>query len=207
MLDYDMTDDSPIKITLQSPVDGTTTMDNVPDFKFIPTHDDSLALSCSLWLQDATSSYIYATIDNVNSGSLTTLTTSVPMPNGSWSWWINCTTGADSSVSEQRTITIDTFRGDKTFTSTLDGSVRMYWLDLPDNFDNLTPTSLVVFLHGYGGSTELSTKISDTETNIPKQFLGRRVSGLPHDRRLPELVYRTIKKRHHRRFEHSQKRL
>ena len=31
-----------------------------------------------------------------------------------------------------------------------DGSTRYYWIDLPDNFDNSTPTPLVFFLHGYG---------------------------------------------------------
>ena len=44
------------------------------------------------------------------------------------------------------------FRGDKTFTSTLDGSIRHYWLDLPDNFDNTIGAPLLVVLHGYGGS-------------------------------------------------------
>jgi pimeloyl-ACP methyl ester carboxylesterase len=65
---------------------------------------------------------------------------------------MNCTDGFNSAVSETRTITINAFRGDKTFTSTQDGSTRTYWLDLPDNFDNSTPTPVVIFLHGYGGS-------------------------------------------------------
>jgi pimeloyl-ACP methyl ester carboxylesterase len=77
---------------------------------------------------------------------------SLKLPNGVWQWWINCSNGDSSTASEKRSITIDVFRGDKTFTSTLDGSSRTYWLDLPDDFDNSTPTPLVIFLHGYGGS-------------------------------------------------------
>jgi acetyl esterase/lipase len=151
-LDYDMTSDPPITITLQSPNNGTTTMDNMPDFNFTPTHPDSLTFNCSLWLQNATASYIYATKTNALNDSLTTVTPSTPITNGAWSWWINCTNGNTSAISEKRTITINIFRGDKTFTSSQDGTTRTYWLDLPDNFDNSTPTPLVVFLHGYGGN-------------------------------------------------------
>jgi predicted esterase len=139
-------------INLESPEDGALTMDNMPDFSFTATHISQTTFNCSLWLENATKSFAYATKNDVANGSSTTLTPTTPIPTGDWSWWINCTDGTNIAVSEKRTITISTFRGDKTFTSTLDGSIRTYWLDLPDNFDNSTPTSLVVFLHGYGGS-------------------------------------------------------
>jgi predicted esterase len=144
--------DGAFTINLQSPDNGTTTMDNAPDFKFVATHPIQPTFSASLWLQNTTYSAVYATNDRVSSGVLTTLTPSIPIPNGDWSWWINCTDGSASSLSERRKITIDVFRGDKTFTASYDGSTRYYWLDLPDNFDDSTPTPLVFFLHGYGGS-------------------------------------------------------
>jgi predicted esterase len=141
-----------IVVNLQSPGDGTTTMDNKPDFKFTITHPSELNFNCSLWLQNQTYSKVYATENNLLNGSQATITPTSPVPNGDWYWWINCTDGFTSNISEQRRITINVFRGDKTFTSSYDASVRYYWLDLPDNFDTATPTPLVFFLHGYGGS-------------------------------------------------------
>jgi pimeloyl-ACP methyl ester carboxylesterase len=151
-LDYGMISDEPITISLQSPGDAVTTMDNMPDFKFIATDPNQLTFSCSLWLQNTTSSKVYATKNGAVNGSLTTLTPSSPVPNGVWGWWINCTDDTVSGVSEKRSIIISVLRGDKAFTSSHDGSLRYYWLDLPDNFDNSAPTPLVFFLHGYGGS-------------------------------------------------------
>jgi predicted esterase len=153
-LDYDMTGstEGAISISLQSPDNGTTTVDNMPDFKFIVTHPTHLIFNCSLWLQNSTFSNVFATKNDVVNGSLTTVTPMVPLSNGDWWWWINCTDGSTSSISDKRRITINVFRGDKAFTSSYDGSARYYWLDLPDNFDNSSPTPLVFFLHGYGGS-------------------------------------------------------
>jgi predicted esterase len=151
-LDYDMMSDPFFHIALGSPENGASTMDNMPDFSFTVLHSSQTTFSCSLWLENATYSAVYASESDVANGSIATLTPATPIPNGGWSWWINCTDGDTSVVGEKRTIAISTFRGDKTFTSTLDASVRTYWLDLPDNFDNLSPTPLVVFLHGYGGS-------------------------------------------------------
>jgi predicted glutamine amidotransferase/pimeloyl-ACP methyl ester carboxylesterase len=141
-----------ITVNLQSPSDGSTTIDNMPDFKFIATQSSQPKFSCSLWLQNATMSMVYATRDDVENGALTTVTPSTPLSNGDWWWWISCSDGSASGVSDKRRITVSVFRGDKTFTASFDGSTRYYWLDLPDNFDSSTPTPLVFYLHGYGGS-------------------------------------------------------
>jgi predicted esterase len=153
-LDYDMTGsiDTPISITLQSPDNNTITMDNMPDFKFVATNPTYATFKCTLWLGNATFSNAFAIKNNVVNGSQTTLTPTVPVSNGNWWWWINYTDGLNSVISVKRKITINVFRGDKTFISNYDASTRNYWLDLPDNFDNQTPTPLVFFLHGYGGS-------------------------------------------------------
>jgi pimeloyl-ACP methyl ester carboxylesterase len=151
-LDYDMTSTQPFAVSVQSPDNATTTMDNMPDFKFTVTHPTQLMFNCSLWLQNASSLNVYATKNDAVNGSLTTVTPSSPIPNGDWWWWINCTDGSASNISDKRRITINVFRGDKTFVASYDGSTRYYWLDLPDDFDNSTPTPLVFYLHGYGGS-------------------------------------------------------
>ncbi len=140
-------------ISLESPLNNAVTMDNKPDFKFTITSSAS-TVSCTLYLQKTTSSTSksYGTNNNVVSGTSTVITPSSPIPNGVYRWWISCYDGTTTTISQKLTITINLFRGDKTFTSTLDGSTRYYWLDLPDNFDNRMPTPLVIFLHGYGGS-------------------------------------------------------
>ena len=100
-------------ISLQSPNNGTTTIDNMPDFKFTGTHPSQQTFSCSLWLQNATYANLFATKNNVANGSLTTLTPSTPIPNGDWQWWINCSYGSTSNISDKRNITINAFRGDQ----------------------------------------------------------------------------------------------
>jgi pimeloyl-ACP methyl ester carboxylesterase/predicted MPP superfamily phosphohydrolase len=152
ILDYDMTSDPAFTIDLESPENETVTIDNKPNFSFTATHVSQTMFSGTLWLQNTTYSIACATRNDVVNGSLTTLTPSTPIPNGDWFWWINCTDGSASGVSETRIVTISVFRGDKSFVATYDGSTRYYWLDMPDNFDNSTPTPLVFFLHGYGGS-------------------------------------------------------
>jgi predicted esterase/3',5'-cyclic AMP phosphodiesterase CpdA len=139
-------------VSLQSPDDEKTTVDNMPDFEFTVTHPSQLTFNCSLWLQNASYQAIFATKYNSINGSLTTMTPNLPIPNGNWWWWINCTDGSASSISDKRIITIDVFRGDKPFVASFDGSTRYYWLDLPDNFDATSSTPLVFYLHGYGGS-------------------------------------------------------
>jgi pimeloyl-ACP methyl ester carboxylesterase len=149
-LDYDMS--GGFLVDLQSPDHAWTTVDNIPDFRFTVTHPSQLMFNCSLWLQNASYQAVFATKINIVNGSLTTVTPDLPVPNGTWWWWINCTDGSTSSISDKRIIIIDVFRGDKTFVSRYDGSTRSYWLDLPDNFDTARSTTLVFYLHGYGGS-------------------------------------------------------
>jgi pimeloyl-ACP methyl ester carboxylesterase len=151
-LSYDMTSTQPFAVSAQSPDNATATVDNMPDFEFSATHTTLSTFDCALWLQNGTTSKVYATKTGVANGSLVTLTPALPVANGVYRWWINCTAGTASGVSEKRSITISVFRGDKTFTSTWDGTTRTYWLDMPDDFDVSAPTPLVFFLHGYGGS-------------------------------------------------------
>jgi predicted esterase len=144
---------SATSISLESPLYNAVTMDNRPDFRFTIT-SGAPTVSCTLFLQKTTSttSKSYGIDNNVVSGVSTVITPSSPIPNGVYLWWISCYDGASTTTSQKLKVTISLFRGDKTFTSSLDGSTRYYWLDLPDNFDNSVPTPLVIFLHGYGGS-------------------------------------------------------
>ena len=71
-LDYDMT--GGFLVSLQSPDDGLTTVDNMPDFKFTADTPNSVMFNCSLWLQNGTSSKSFRHQDCLVNGSLTTLT-------------------------------------------------------------------------------------------------------------------------------------
>ena len=141
-------------ISLQSPSSGYSTLNNELDFIFIATHTSNPTLSCTLWLKLTTSgtTTAYGTNPSVVNGASTTMRPSSPIPNGSYQWWIECSDGTSSIISEKRTITVNVIRGDRSFTASYDGSTRYYWLDLPDHFDASAPTPLVIFLHGYGGS-------------------------------------------------------
>jgi len=141
-----------ITITLQSPGNGLTTMNNQPDFKFTAIHTSKPTLRCTLWLKLTSSGTptAYGTNNSVVSGASTIIRPSSPIPNGQYQWWINGSDGTISTISEKRTITVNVIRGDRSFTASLDGSTRYYWLDLPDHFDSSVPTPLVIFLHGYG---------------------------------------------------------
>jgi VCBS repeat-containing protein len=141
-----------MSISLYSPLDNTVTMNNQPDFKFIATHPSNPTLSCTLWLKLTTSSTptAYGTDGNTVNGAPTIIIPSTPIPNGQYQWWINCTDSTTSIISEKRTITLNLFRGDRSFSASYDGSTRYYWLDLPDHFNSSAPTPLVIFLHGYG---------------------------------------------------------
>jgi len=141
-----------MSVTLESPPNNTVTMNNQPDFRFIATHSSSPTLSCTLWLKLNTSGTpaAYGTNGSVVNGASTIIRPSSPVPNGQYQWWIDCSDGTASIISEKRTITVNVFRGDRSFAASYDGSTRYYWLDLPDHFDSSVPTPLVIFLHGYG---------------------------------------------------------
>ncbi|MGD0977558.1 MAG: prolyl oligopeptidase family serine peptidase [Candidatus Bathyarchaeia archaeon] len=141
-----------MSITLESPANNAVTMNNQPDFEFIAIDASSPTLSCTLWLNLTTSGTptAYGTNGSVVNGASTIIMPSSPIPNGQYQWWINCSDGAASIISEKRTITVNVFRGDVSFTASYDGSTRYYWLDIPDHFDGVAPTPLVIFLQGYG---------------------------------------------------------
>jgi pimeloyl-ACP methyl ester carboxylesterase len=141
-----------MSVTLESPSNNTTTMNNQPDFKFTATHSSNPTLNCTLWLKlsPSGSPAAYGNNNKTINGASTIIRPSSPVANGQYQWWINCSDGVTSVISEKRTITVNVIRGTRSFTASLDGSTRYYWLDEPDHFDGVTPTPLVIFLHGYG---------------------------------------------------------
>ncbi len=141
-----------MSVTLESPPNNTVTMNNQPDFRFTATHPNKPTLSCTLWLKKTPSGTptVYGTNGNVVNGVSTIIRPSSPIPNGQYQWWIDCSDGSTTISSVKWTITVNVVRGDRSFTASLDGSTRYYWLDLPDHFDSSAPTPLVIFLHGYG---------------------------------------------------------
>ncbi len=142
----------PTTITLESPVDFRSTYDNLPDFTFTATHATEPLIECTLWLEPSGGSpTAYGADPAVQSGVSTTITADTLLPSGLYAWWISCTDGVDTDTSETRTITLlELIRGNRTYTSSYDGSTQTYRLSMPDNFDENSPAPLVFYLHGYG---------------------------------------------------------
>jgi hypothetical protein len=106
-INYDILDNTPPIINLLNPENDTTnTTDKTPEFTFEATDETAQLLECSLWKNETTSgtAEIKSTNSSVNNGSITTLTPSSPLANGEYTWWINCSDGYNSNISEIRTI-------------------------------------------------------------------------------------------------------
>jgi len=93
---------------LISPANNTVyTADNTPDFVFSATDDVAPTLSCTLWLDNGTDVVAYGTDSSVLNGVPTTITANTSLGNGDYWWWINCSDGINSNVSEIRNVSIN----------------------------------------------------------------------------------------------------
>jgi len=90
------------QITLEAPSDGASVVSSTPEFSFNATDNRASALDCSLVVSDveraSNSSVISGAISNIASSSLS---------NGNYLWYINCSDGVNSNVSETRNITVN----------------------------------------------------------------------------------------------------
>ncbi|MFH1915811.1 MAG: LamG-like jellyroll fold domain-containing protein [Nanoarchaeota archaeon] len=104
---YDILDDIAPIIYLESPTNETiNTTDKTPDFKFNATDETASTLNCSLWLNATTggTAEIKATNSSVNNMTSTILTPATSLSNDLYWWWIGCSDGFNSNISEKRII-------------------------------------------------------------------------------------------------------
>jgi len=99
-------DITPPVIALVSPENNLITANSAPGFVFIPTDDIASSMSCTLTMDNgAVQSYGPTT---AASGVETTITPSPALATGVYSWWIDCSDGTNSGISDERHITIET---------------------------------------------------------------------------------------------------
>ena len=89
-------------ITLNSPPNQTTTSDSTPDFNFTVSGTES-SYSCELFINDI--GYGTATANN---NTATIITANQSLSDGTYDWYVNCSSGGVTNQSEVREITIDT---------------------------------------------------------------------------------------------------
>lgn len=90
-------------VYLNSPANNTETSDNTPDFNFTVNGTES-TYSCELFLNDTG----YGVNGTTLNDTATIITTNDTLVDGTYDWYINCTTNSITNQSEIRTITIDT---------------------------------------------------------------------------------------------------
>ena len=98
-------------VYLEYPPNNTMNQtDRTPDFIFNATDENSSTLNCTLWLQNSTGDVSsYGNDDSVSNDTSTTITATSNIPNGEYLWWINCSDGTNTNISEKRNLTIYVF--------------------------------------------------------------------------------------------------
>jgi hypothetical protein len=101
-------DTTPPQVKLISPANNTeNTTSNLPIFAFNAIDDIASTLSCSLWMDNGTVQS-YGTTMAVNA-TMTSITSSNQLSNGNYLWWINCSDGVNTNISEKRILSINIF--------------------------------------------------------------------------------------------------
>lgn len=106
---YNILDNIAPKIYLEWPInESINTTDKTPDFKFNATDETASTLNCSLWMNKTIVGIaeIKATNSSTFNGNSTTLSPTTPLSNGLYWWWISCSDGFNSNISEKRIINI-----------------------------------------------------------------------------------------------------
>ncbi|MBW2993680.1 hypothetical protein KY317_03850, partial [Candidatus Woesearchaeota archaeon] len=94
-------------VSLTSPANNTlNTTDNTPDFSFNVTDEIAATLDCTLWLDSGTP-VAYGRNSSTANATSTTITANASLSNDDYLWWINCSDGVNTAISEKRSISID----------------------------------------------------------------------------------------------------
>ncbi|HIH10928.1 TPA: hypothetical protein HA241_01960 [Candidatus Woesearchaeota archaeon] len=95
-------------VYLMTPANNTlNTTDNTPEFKFNATDETAATLDCSLYLNNSAGTVTnYGRNSSVINNTPTLITANDTLTNDNYYWWVNCSDGTNTNVSEQRNISI-----------------------------------------------------------------------------------------------------
>ena len=100
-------DTTPPIVYLESPQNNTiNTTDNTPDFSFNVTDETATTLDCVLWLDNGTVK-AYGQNSSVQNATSTIITANESLSNDDYLWWINCSDGINTNISEKWNISVD----------------------------------------------------------------------------------------------------
>jgi len=117
IVDFQLTTIS-FSITLNSPPNQTTTNDPTPDFNFTVS-GSSATYNCTLFINNTN----YGTNSSTLNNTPTIITANSSLSDGTYNWYINCSSGENTTQSEVREITITTpTTTTTTSTSTIPGT-------------------------------------------------------------------------------------
>ena len=92
-------------VLLESPDDNNITIENILNFTFNVTDGDvGDVLNCTLYLDDIP----HGTNSSVTNGTSTIITANSTILGGTYNWYINCSDGINSNMSETRTLQVST---------------------------------------------------------------------------------------------------
>ncbi|MBI2668584.1 right-handed parallel beta-helix repeat-containing protein [Candidatus Woesearchaeota archaeon] len=114
-------------IVLLAPANKTrNTTDDTPSFFFNASDDltNQPRLNCTLWINDTSSGTIaaYGTNNSVLNATKTIILSNATLTDGYYNWWVNCSDGTNSNISEPRNLSISanicgTLNGHRTLTN------------------------------------------------------------------------------------------
>ncbi|ODS41670.1 MAG: hypothetical protein A7315_00720 [Candidatus Altiarchaeales archaeon WOR_SM1_79] len=154
-------DVTPPIIYLMSPANDSKTTDNTPDFTFNATDDAATQMNCTLYINGTA----YGTNNSVQNNTETTITANSTLDDGTYSWWINCSDGSLTNISETWSFTTDTIPPTINFTSpTPQNNSNLPQNYIPANATAQDPNLANITIYLYN-STDLVT--SNTSSTSP----------------------------------------
>jgi len=147
-------DENPPIIYLEGPANNTLNdTSNTPDFSFNVTHETAEKLDCLLWLRDSEgANQSYGENSSTVNATTTTIIANTSLSNGDFLWWVNCSDGTNTNVSEMWNISIN------------------YGLETP--FVNIVTVSPNIT--GLGQTINITANVTD---GVQAVWLGISVSG------------------------------
>ncbi len=154
---------------LVGPTNNSWTKTTQPVFSFRANSTNSSTLSCELWVNIASTYVSYGTNTSVPNGTLSYITASSALPQGSHRWYVNCTDNVTNTTAATSYILFSDYSAPNVTaqfptTLTIQGSrtINFSWT-VRDHIDNTLNCS--IYINGIKNVTEATTTTNNTRGN------------------------------------------